>query len=178
MYTDSGDTIPGRLFWEWLPSHLFLLASEVTCPLRICVCVCLCKCFLASGPACMLTGSPLLWKERYGIPSYPSCGSDDASKKVEQPEGLAAAWPSADHCCGQEGDLAEKKSSHGWMRRSLTKFFSSQPLLNKQNGVVKAQRNTFSDIYLLPVSTNLFFLFVIFKLGSIYQITCLPVYFP
>lgn len=54
--------------------------------------------------------------------------------------------------------LLKRKPSHGWMGCSLTKFSSRQPLLNKYGTVWWGPKGiTFTDIYLFPVSADLFF---------------------
>ncbi len=84
-------------------------------------------------------------------------------------------WPWCDRqqtiAVVREGDLAEKKTSHGWMGCSLTKsLLLTTSVKQTWHGVATAQRNTFISVYsslspLIPLS-----FFVIFELRSIYQI--------
>lgn len=80
-------------------------------------------------------------------------------------------WPQRDRqqttAVVREGDLAEKKT---WMGRSLTKFSSWQPLLNKYGTVWWRPKGTHSLIFMY--SSIFFSLFVIPELRSMYQIEC------
>lgn len=123
------------------------------------VCMSVCKCFPPVCPALMQTGLPLILTEQYGIPYFFSCGHDDASKKAEQPEGLAAAWPSADHCCGWRGRPCWKLNLPWMVGAQLNKILILTTSVKQiWYGVEKAQRNTFIDIYSSLVSTDLLFL--------------------
>lgn len=107
----------------------------------------------------MLTGPPLLLTQD-GIPSFSSCGCDDASKKVQ-----AALWVWS-RCDRQqttavvrEGDLAEKKTSRGWMGCSRTRvLLLTTSVKQTWHGVVTDEKNTYIDIYSFPASTDMFFL--------------------
>lgn len=79
-------------------------------------------------------------------------------RKSSGPRGLAAAWPSADHCCGQRGRPCWKENLPWMDGAQLNKIlFLTTSVKQIWHGVVKAQRNTFIDIYSFPVSTDLFF---------------------
>lgn len=66
-------------------------------------------------------------------------------------------WPWCDRqqttSAVREGDLGEKKTSHGWMGRCLTKFSSWQPLLNKHGMVWWRPKGAHSLIFFHSVST-------------------------
>lgn len=131
------------------------------------------------APAHMLTGPPLLLTEWYGIPSLSSCGRNDASKKVEQTESLAAAWPSVDHCCGQRGRPCWKENLP-WM--DGTKLYKILPLTTSVKQIQhcgEGPKGTHSLIFIYSLSPLISFsLFVIFELRSIYQINLSCIYFP
>lgn len=74
--------------------------------------------------------------------------------------------------------FAEKKTSHGWMGCSLTKFSPWQPLLNKHGTVWWRPKGTHSLIFIhSPSPLTSYSLFVIFELRSIYQINVSRTYF-
>lgn len=92
-------------------------------------------------------------------------------------------WPQRDRqrttAVVREGDLAEKKTSHGWTGRSLTKFSSWQPLLNKYGTVWWRPKGTHSLIFIYSLSPPIrFSSFVVFELRSIYQINFSWIHFP
>ena len=97
--------------------------------------------------------------------------------------GRPRVWPQRDRqqttAVVREGDLAEKKTSLGWMGGSWTKFSSWQPLLNKYSTVRWRPIGTHSLIFIYSLPPLISFsLFVISESRSIYQINFSYIYFP
>lgn len=94
--------------------------------------MCVYKCSLSASPEHMLTGPPILPAQQDGIPSFSSCGRDDASKKVEQPYGLGRGVTVSRPPLRSEREtlLKGKPPVDGWAAAEQGSS-SRQPLLNK-----------------------------------------------